>query len=241
MAQGEPEQNSISMKLSIIIPVYNEKNTIREILNKVREQPMEKEIIIVDDFSEDGTRDILNEEGKKEGTNIIFQPKNMGKGCAIRAGLDHVNGDIILIQDADLEYDPNDYDKLLAPILNGEAKVVYGSRLLGGNSNRSYNRYYFGGIFLSWLTNALYGSNISDEPTCYKVFITEVLKDLNLKAKRFEFCPEVTAKILNRGYRIHEVPISYYPRHFQDGKKIKCKDGLVAIYTLIKFRLFDDS
>ena len=168
------------MKVSIIIAVYNEKNTIRKILSKIQEQSIEKEIIVIDDCSSDGTRELLMEEGKKDGITTLFHSKNMGKGQAIRTGLDHVNGGIILIQDADLEYDPNDYDKLLTPILNGEAEVVYGSRLLGGNSNRSYNRYYFGGVFLSWLTNALYGSNITDEPTCYKVFITEVLK--NLKA-----------------------------------------------------------
>ena len=202
---------------------------------------MEKEIIIVDDFSEDGTRDILNEETNKEGTIVVFQPKNMGKGSAIRTGLDYANGDIVLIQDADLEYDPNDYEKLIAPIFDCEAEVVYGSRRLGGNSNRSYNRYYFGGVFLSWLTNALYGSNITDEPTCYKVFTTKVIKSLNLKAKRFEFCPEVTSKILKRGYRIQEVPISYQPRHFEDGKKIMYKDGIIAIYTLFKYRFFDDS
>ena len=228
------------MNLSVIIPAYNEKNTIREILKRVRQQQMHKEIIIVDDYSTDGTREILlNENGLD--LKIIMHPENLGKGCAIRTALDHVTSDIVIIQDADLEYDPNDYEKLIRPIIQRKADVVYGSRRLNNSNERSYYRYYFGGVALTILTNILFRSNITDEPTCYKAIRTEILRKLNLKAKRFEFCPEVTAKVLKRGYQIHEVPISYYPRHFQDGKKINCKDGLVAIYTLFKYRFFDDS
>ena len=228
------------MKLSVIIPAYNEKNTIREILKRVRQQQMHKEIIIVDDYSTDGTREILlNENGLD--LKIFMHPENLGKGCAIRTALDHVTGDIVIIQDADLEYDPNDYERLIRPITERKADVVYGSRRLNNSNERSYHRYYFGGVALTILTNILFRSNITDEPTCYKAIRTEILRKLNLKAKRFEFCPEVTAKVLKRGYQIHEVPISYYPRHFQDGKKIKYKDGLVAIYTLLKYRFFDDS
>ena len=230
------------MKLSVVIPCYNEFATIWTIVEKVQNAPIKEiEIIVVDDASTDGTREILKNEIEEKVDKVIYHEDNMGKGQAIRTGLDHVNGGIILIQDADLEYDPNDYDKLLTPVLNGKAEVVYGSRRLGGNSNRSYNRYYFGGVFLTWLTNVLYGSRITDEPTCYKVFKSDVLKNLNLKAKRFEFCSEVTAKILKRGYQIYEVPISYYPRDFREGKKIRWKDGLIAIYTLLKYRFLDDS
>jgi len=218
------------MKLSIVIPCYNEFATIWTIVEKVRNSPVKEiEIIIVDDASTDGTRDILRSEIESLVDKIIYHKENMGKGAALRNGFSEASGDIVIIQDADLEYDPNDYDKLLTPILNGEAEVVYGSRRLGGNSNRSYNRYYFGGVFLTWFTNVLYGSRITDEPTCYKVFKFDVLKNLNLKAKRFEFCPEVTAKVLKRGYQIYEVPISYYPRNFREGKKIGWKDVLQEV------------
>jgi len=218
------------MKLSVVIPCYNEFATIWTLVEKVRNAPIKEiEIIIVDDASTDGTRDILRSEIESLVDKIIYHKENMGKGAALRNGFSEASGDIVIIQDADLEYDPNDYDKLLTPILNGEAEVVYGSRRLGGNSNRSYNRYYFGGVFLTWFTNVLYGSRITDEPTCYKVFKFDVLKNLNLKAKRFEFCPEVTAKVLKRGYQIYEVPISYYPRNFREGKKIGWKDVLQEV------------
>jgi len=228
------------MKLSVIIPVYNEKNTIREILNQIRAQDIEKEIIVVDDFSTDGTRDIIMRE-KNQNTMVIFHSENRGKGRAIRTALQHVTGDIIIIQDADLEYDPRDYFKLLEPIKSGKVKVVYGSRRSASNYKKSYYRFLLGGIFLSWLTNLLYGSSITDEPTCYKVFKADVLKNMNLKCERFEFCPEVTAKVLRMGYDIHEVPISYNPRKIEEGKKIGYWDGLVAIYTLLKYRFFLNS
>ena len=228
------------MKLSVIMPVYNEKDTIRKILEKVRKVNLEKEIIIVDDASLDGTTEMLRrfesfESKRNADIKIIYHQENQGKGSAIRTALQFVTGDIVIIQDGDLEYSPEDYQKLVEPIISGQTKVVYGSRTLG-EGKRSYWRYYWGGRFLSWLANILYGAQITDEPTCYKVFRAEVLKSLDLKCQRFEFCPEVTAKLCKKGYWIKEVPISYYPRKIEDGKKIRWIDGLVAIFTLLKYR-----
>jgi dolichol-phosphate mannosyltransferase len=222
-------------KLSVLIPIYNEKGTIEELLKKVNQVQIDKEIIVADDGSTDGTRDILQSLHDLY-DKLILLPKNTGKGFAIRTALEQALGDIIIIQDGDLEYDPNDYYKLIQPILDGKADVVYGSRNLRSHMH-SYYRYYIGGKFLTVLTNFLFHSKISDEPTCYKVFKSEILKSLNLKCKKFEFCPEVTAKILKKGYPIFEVPISYSPRKFINGKKIKFKDGLHAIWTLIKYRI----
>ena len=221
------------MKLSVIIPVYNEKDTLAEIIRRVSEVPLEKEIIVVDDGSNDGTGKILKEFSGKVKT--IFHSENKGKGAAIRRALCEVRGDIVIIQDADLEYNPSDYEKLLEPILSGQTNVVYGSRNLKGNP-RSNHAFYFGGILLSKLANLLYGADITDEATGYKVFRTEVLKSLNLRCNGFEFCPEVTAKVLRHGYRIKEIPISYYPRRFDEGKKICWLDGVKAILTLLKYR-----
>ena len=228
------------MKLSVIMPVYNERETIREILEKVGRVNLEKEVIIVDDASLDGTSELLRAmEGSESMNNadirIVYHSQNQGKGTAIRTALSYVRGDVIIIQDGDLEYDPQDYPKLVAPLVGGETDVVYGSRTLG-KGKRSYWRYYWGGRFLSWLTNILYGTRITDEPTGYKAFRTEVLKGLDLKCQRFEFCPEVTAKLCKRGYRIKEVPISYHPRKIEEGKKIRWIDGLIAIFTLLKYR-----
>ena len=224
-------------KLSIVIPVYNEKKTITKILSLIEAvhlSDVEKEIIIVDDNSNDGTRDIL--QGLQDKYKVILHKKNQGKGAALRTGFEHITGDIVIIQDADLEYDPQDYYKLIKPIIDGKEKVVYGSRNLGKNNKSSAFSYYWGGIFLSWLTNFLYHTKITDEPTCYKVFRADLLKDLDLKCQGFEFCPEVTAKIANRGINIHEEAISYYPRSVAEGKKIKWRDGWTAIWTLIKNR-----
>ena len=227
------------MKLSVIMPVFNEISTVGEILKKVRRQKINKEIIVVDDFSTDGTRELLKDEENNE-TTIIFHPRNSGKGRAIRTGLNHVSGDIVIIQDADLEYDPRDYHKLIAPIITGAAGVVYGSRVLTENFQKSYHRYYLGGRILTFLTNFLYQSTITDEPTCYKVFKTEIIKNIRLTCEGFEFCPEVTAKLLKKGYDIYEVPVSYSPRSFDGGKKIKCKDGVIAIFTLFKNKFYND-
>jgi len=226
------------MKLSVIIPCYNEKDTILEILRRVEAVDLEKEIIIVDDHSTDGTRELLSNISS-ERAKVIFRDGERGKGAAIREGLKHVTGEMVIIQDADLEYDPNDYYGLVKPIEESRTSVVYGSRILRRGFEISYLRYYWGGRLLSFLTNLLYGSSITDEPTGYKLFKTEALKGLNLKCLRFEFCPEVTAKLLKKGYKILEVPISYHPRTLREGKKIGWWDGLEAIWTLIKYRLVD--
>ena len=227
------------MTLSVLLPVFNEKNTISPILKKIDEVDLgdlgfDKEIIIVDDGSTDGTADILRRLGDKY--KIIYHSKNQGKGAAIRTGLKEVSGDYVIIQDADLEYDPQDYGKLLEVALKNDAKVVYGSRLMNRQNKFSYTSYYLGGVFLNFATNFLYGTKITDESTCYKLFKTEVIKSIPLKCQRFEFCPEVTAKIAKKGIKIYEAPINYYPRHINEGKKIKWRDGVVALWTLIKYK-----
>jgi len=227
-------------KISIIIPVYNEKSTIGKILEKIDKVDLgetEKEVILVDDYSTDGSREILRRLENKYA--VIYHEKNRGKGRAIRSGLEKATGDWVIIQDADLEYDPEDYKKLLAKIQEPDAEAVYGSRRLYSNyfsDRHSGHIFALGGIFLTWLTNLLYNANITDEPTCYKMFKTDLIKNLNLRCERFEFCPEVTAKIAKRKIKIHEVPINYYPRHKDEGKKINWRDGLEAIWTLIKYK-----
>lgn len=224
------------MKLSIIIPVYNEKATIENLINRVLLVPVEKEVIIVDDGSTDGTRDILkNIAIGKENIKVLFQPQNKGKGYAIRRAIHEITGDVVVIQDADLEYDPMDFLKLLRIIEEGKANVVYGSRILGKNPRSSFS-FYLGGRFLSFLTNILYGTSITDEPTCYKMFKSDIIKSLDLYCNGFEFCPEVTAKLARKGIQIKEVPIKYNPRSKKEGKKIRWKDGFIAIWTLIKNR-----
>lgn len=225
------------MKLSIIIPVYNEKNTIKEILRQVRQvdlDPLDKEIIVVDDGSTDGTTDILKYEADSS-LKFIRHQQNQGKGAAISSGLAKATGDLVIIQDADLEYDPNDYKKLINPILKGKAKVVYGSRFTGERRNMLF-WHYVGNRLLSLVTNILYNTTLSDMETGYKLFTKEALNGIKIKAKRFEFEPEITAKILKKGVRIYEVPISYTGREFSEGKKISWKDGFIALWTLIKYR-----
>jgi glycosyltransferase involved in cell wall biosynthesis len=225
------------MKLSVIIPVYNEKETILKILDKVQKVPIEKEIIIIDDGSNDGTTEILKGI-KEENIKIIFKDKNDGKGSAIREGLKYVTGEIIVIQDADLEYEPMDWIKMVELIEKKDVDVVYGSRVLGKGKKSSFF-FYLGGRILSIISNILYNAQITDEPTCYKMFKKNVIESINLKCKRFEFCPEFTAKVRKKGYKIYEVPISYNPRTIKEGKKIKLKDGIIAIWTLIKYRFID--
>jgi len=220
------------------MPIYNEKKTLLEILrkiNKVKLDNIEKEVIIVDDFSTDGTREILK---RIKGHKVLFHEKNKGKGSAIRTGLKHSTGDVILIQDADLEYDPADYPKLLKPIINKKAKVVYGSRF-SGKHKAKYKTYYLGNILLSLITRIIYLRKITDMETCYKVFRKDVIKSIKLKAKRFDFEPEITAKLIKKGYKIVEVPIWYKCRDFKEGKKITWKDGLKAVFYLLKYRLLD--
>jgi len=227
------------VKLSVIIPLYNEKTTIFKVIEKVRAVSLEKEIIIVDDFSIDGTRDAIKVLENDSDIKIAYHDKNRGKGAAIRTAIELITGDIVVIQDADLEYEPNDYLELVKPIMEGTASIVYGSRQLGMSSGRSHVSFYLGGRFLTILTNLLYGSNITDEPTCYKVFKADLLTTISLKCKRFEFCPEVTAKVLKRGIPIVETPIHYYPRKKSEGKKIRWKDGVHAMWTLFKYRFID--
>lgn len=222
------------MKLSIVIPVYNEKNTVEEVLRQVRAVDLEKETIVVDDGSTDGTREILKKISDSQ-VKIIFQPRNFGKGAAIRRGLEEVGGDYVIIQDADLEYDPQDFKKMLEPVFEKGAKVVYGNRFWQKVRGQTWKT-KLARIILTGMTNILYGAGIHDEATCYKLFKTEVIKSLDLQAERFEFCPEVTAKVRRRGLKIYEVPISYNPRGDDAGKKIKFRDGLTAILNLLKHR-----
>ena len=225
------------MKLSVIMPVHNEVHTIREALRQVQAVDLEKEIIIVDDCSSDGTREILSQIADDE-VKVVYHDQNTGKGAAIRTALPYVIGDIIVIQDGDLEYDPADYPKLIEPIVEGRASVVYGSRFLGEITNMHFWNYIANKI-LALTASLLFLNRITDEGTCYKVFRADVLKGLNLKCTGFDFCPEVTAKARKRGYRIVEVPISYHGRSSDEGKKIRWQDGLKAFLTLIKYRLVD--
>ena len=231
------------MKLSIIIPVYNEEKTILRVINKVKNQKigrLKKEIIVIDDFSKDHTKKILLKLNSKN-IKIFFHQKNKGKGAAIRTGLKHTTGDIILIQDADLEYNPQEYPKLIKPILQGQSKVVYGSRIeaIRKKIENMYKLHYLGNVFLTLMTNTLYGSKITDMETGYKVFKKEVIKGMRLRAKRFDFEPEITAKILKRGYKIKEIPIDFMGRKFKEGKKITWVDGIKALGYLIRYRFSD--
>jgi len=224
------------VKLSVIIPVYNEQATIAETIARVRASSPEKEIIVVDDASTDATCDIVAPLVADDLT-LIRQPQNAGKGAAIRRGLQQVTGDIVLIQDADLEYDPADYPALIAPIIAGQADVVYGTRAPDFHG-MSWRHRLFNWI-AARLTNLLFRANLTDEATCYKVFRTEVLRSIPLTCRRFEFCPEVTAKVRRRGLPIHEVPVSYQARDIGAGKKIRWWDGVIALWTLIKYRFTD--
>ncbi len=232
------------MKLSILIPVYNEESTVGEVIEQVLavELPgIEKEIIVVDDGSTDGTAEVLKKEQSENAdlVTVYSSRQNFGKGMAIRIGLKYATGDITLIQDADLELDPKEYGILLTPILGGRASVVYGSRFLSG-TNRIPWKSRLAERILTLLIRALYGVRITDEATAYKAFKTEVLRDLDLHCIGFEFCPEVTAKLLKRGHTIIEVPITYQPRTRVEGKKIRfLRDGLIAFYTLLKYRISD--
>lgn len=238
--------------LSVIIPAYNEIKTIATIIARVQAVPLEipiwrgearaetvhldREIVVVDDGSTDGTREYLETLRTQPGIKVIFQPVNCGKGAAVRTGLEAATGDILLIQDADLEYDPRDYPALLRPILEGVTQVVYGSRFRGGPTKAMFFWHMVGNRFLTFVTNLLYNTILTDMETCYKVFTREVKECLALRAERWGFDPEITAQILRRGYRIYEVPISYAGREFSEGKKISWKDGFTVLWTLLVYR-----
>jgi len=234
------------VKLSVVMPVFNEVGTLEEALGRVRNVRLPKEIIVVDDGSTDGSRDLLNrlrtqirpQDDVQNELKVIFQPFNQGKGAAIRSALSSMTGDIVIIQDADLEYDPQDYTKLLDPILAGKADVVYGTRFYGGGAHRVlFFWHYLGNQALTFFSNMLTNLNLSDMEVGYKVFRTEVLKSIDIESQRFGFEVEVTVKVAKKKYRIYEVPISYYGRTYAEGKKITWKDGFAAFYFLVRFWL----
>jgi len=236
------------VRLSVLIPVYNEERTVEEVVRRVCDFQIPKEIILVDDGSQDQSRKILSrlqEENirAKDPLNqikVFFQPFNQGKGAALKAALSHVTGDIVIVQDADLEYDPKDYSSLLAPIQAGQADVVYGTRFAGGGAHRVHFFWHsMGNRVLTLLSNMLTNLNLTDMEVGYKVFRAEVLKGIELKSKRFGFEPEITVKLAKKGCRFYEVPISYHGRTYEEGKKITWKDGVAALYCMIRFRLAD--
>ena len=228
------------MKLSVVVPVFNERQTIAEIIRRVQavDVGMGKEIIVVDDGSTDGTREILQALALPD-LKVVLHERNLGKGAALRSGFTEAGGDIVLVQDADLEYDPREYPRILGPILDGRADVVYGSRFLGGPHRVLYFWHYVGNRFLTTFSNMLSNLNLTDMETCYKVFRREVLGKIKLKSPRFGFEPEITMKLARLKCRVYEVPISYSGRDYAEGKKIGWKDGLAALFHLIRFRFFD--
>ena len=237
----QPSANRIDpddFTLSVIIPVFNEEATLQQIIEQVRAVDISTEIICIDDGSTDGSREILEEQARYADTRVFFHRVNRGKGGAVRTGLLNASGDIVLIQDADLEYDPRDYELLLRPILEGRTRVVYGSRFLGEHK-AMYFWHAVGNRFLTLVTNVLYDTTLTDMETCYKVFTSDVARTLNIRQERWGIDPEITAKILRQNIRIYEVPISYNGREFWEGKKISWRDGFVILRTLFRYRFFD--
>lgn len=227
------------MNLSVVIPVYNEVNNIAEILQRVQAQKLANEIVVVDDDSNDGTRTVLKELDGNKKVRVILHERNQGKGAAVMTGIRAAKGDLLLIQDADLEYDPRDYPELIKPIDEGIADVVYGSRFLGGPRRVAMFWHMIANIMLTFMTNILYNTILTDMETGYKVFRRSVIEGITIHAQRFDFEPEFTAKILKRHYRIFEVPITFNPRDYSEGKKIKLKDAFAAVRTLLKYRFVD--
>src|SRR5579872_5226241 len=230
-------------KLSVVIPVYNEERWIREIIRRVQAVPIPKEIVIVEDCSKDNTREILKElEVEYDNIRVFYQPHNQGKGAAVREGFTHCTGDVVVVQDADLEYDPAEYPRLIQPILDGRADVVFGSRFIGESHRVLYYWHYVANKCLTLLSNFFTNLNLTDMETCYKVFRREVLADINLKSNRFGFEPEITAKIARKRspkWRVYEIPISYSGRTYEEGKKIGMKDAFNALYCIFRYWLFD--
>lgn len=224
--------------ISVVIPVYNEVNTIKEIIRRVQAVDLEKEIIIVDDASNDGTKDILNELKDEKGITVFFNQSNQGKGSALRTAFQHVKGEIVIIQDADLEYDPQEYNKLIKPIIEGKADAVFGSRFLGGPHRVLFFWHYVGNRVFTLLSNMLTNLNLTDMETCYKVFKTSLLKQFTIESNRFGVEPEITAKLAKLKCRIYEVDISYSGRDYTEGKKINWKDGIAALYWILKYNLW---
>ena len=234
-----PIMSPMAKTLSILIPVFNEKDTVMELLRRVEAAPVDaaKQIIIVDDGSTDGTREILKDLGAR--AKVILHESNRGKGAALRTALSHATGDLVIIQDADLEYDPTDYPMMLAPLLDGRADVVYGSRFLGGPHRVLFFWHYFGNLIFTLLTNVLYDINLTDMGTCYKAFLTGKLKAIPLRSERFGIEAEISAKICKNRLRIYEVPISYSGRTYEEGKKITWKDGFSYLWCLLRYRVAD--
>ncbi len=226
------------MSVSVVIPVYNEEKTLLDIIARVKAQDLVTEIVVVDDGSTDGTPALLAALADAK-VRVFVQERNRGKGAAIRRGFAEARGDIVIVQDADLEYDPGEYRKLCRPIMDGVADVVYGARFLGGPHRVLYFWHYVANKLLTLLTNILYNINLNDMETCYKVFRRDVLTGVELRSERFGIEPEITAKMVKRGYRLYEVPISYFGRTYEEGKKITWKDGFVAFWTIVKFRFCD--
>jgi glycosyltransferase involved in cell wall biosynthesis len=225
--------------LSIIIPCYNERQTIEKIVDRVKASPIDKEIIIVDDCSQDGTRDLLKAKLENQVQKIVYHEKNQGKGAALRTGFAHATGEYVIVQDADMEYDPQEYSLLLQPMLEGKADVVFGSRFMGGRPHRVHYFWHFlGNRLLTLLSNMCTNINLTDMETCYKLFKREIIQSIKIEENRFGFEPEITAKVARLKYRIYEIGISYYGRSYEEGKKIGWKDGIRAIYCILKYGLF---
>ena len=228
----------MSVKLSVIIPCYNELGTIGQVVEAVKASSIDCEIIIVDDGSTDGTRQLLNSKIEPQVDNVIYHQKNKGKGAALSTGFAVATGDIVIVQDADLEYDPQEYPRVIEPIINNKADIVYGSRFLGSDARRVlYYWHSVGNAFLTTLSNMFTNINLTDMETCYKAFRREIIQSIDIEEKRFGFEPEITAKVAKSGYRIYEVGISYYGRTYKEGKKISWKDGFQAIFCILKYNL----